>query len=144
MARQNVVLNTLQLHLTDRRCEARYPVREQTILEIGTITLDWNSWVPWPDVFIANRGGGGVHIPNRKPGVYEVKYANHGGDERLYIGETSNLRYRIRQGLVTGRARHSAGRRIRGQEYISKLAIRWAETHGPSCAEEELLNAYRA
>lgn len=124
--------------------QAEVPVGEKTVMEIGTITLNWSSWVAWPDVLIANRGGAGVHIPNRKPGVYEVKYVDHGGDERLYIGETSNLRYRIRQGLVSGRAGHSAGRRIRGQEDISKLAIRWAETRRPACAEEELLHMYRA
>jgi hypothetical protein len=91
-------------------------VGEQRTLKIGSITLNWCTWVPWPDVLIANRGGAGVHIPNRRSGVYEVRYADHSGDERLYIGETSNLRYCIPQGLVTGRARHSADRRIRGKE----------------------------
>jgi hypothetical protein len=51
---------------------------EHKILEIGTITLKWSSWVPWLDILIDNRGGSGVYIPNEKPGVYEVKRADHG------------------------------------------------------------------
>lgn len=117
---------------------------EQTILQIGTITLNWSSWVPWPDVLIDNRGGAGVYIPNRKPGVYEVKRADHGDAERLYIGETRDLRLRVRPGLVKGRAKHPAGGQIRGHEDVSRLVVRWAETHRPACAEEQLLRAYRA
>ena len=117
---------------------------EQTVLEIGTITLNWGGWVPWPDILIANRGGAGVYIPNRKPGVYEVKRADHDGDERLYIGETGDLRFRVRQGLVKGKALHPAGTQIREGEDTSRLVVRWAETYRPACAEEELLRAYRA
>ena len=116
---------------------------EQAILEIGTITLNWNAWVPWPDILIDNRGGAGVYIPNGKPGVYEVKRADHDGDERLYIGETGDLRFRVRQGLVKGKSLHPAGGQIRGSEDTSRLVVRWAETGRPRCAEEELLCAYR-
>jgi hypothetical protein len=116
---------------------------EQTILEIGTIILNWGSWVPWLGILVDNRGGAGVHIPNEKPGVYEVKRADHSRGERLYIGETGNLRFRIRQGLVKGKAGHPAGDQIRGCEDTSRLLVRWAETCRPMCAEEELLRAYR-
>lgn len=86
---------------------------EQTRLEIGVIVLDWDPWIPWRDVLVANRGGAGVHIPNGVPGVYEVRYVDHETAERLHIGRTGNLRMRIRQGLVKGATAHSAGKRIR-------------------------------
>jgi hypothetical protein len=53
------------------------------------------------------------------------------------------LRFRVRQGLVKGKAKHLAGGQIREREDTSKLVVRWAETHRPACAEEELLRAYR-
>jgi hypothetical protein len=94
-------------------------VGEQTRLEIGTIILDWSPWVPWREVLVINRGGAGVFIPNRTPGVYEVRYADHEGAERLHIGRTSYLRMRIRQGLVKGATAHSTGKRIRQEEDMS-------------------------
>ncbi|MGP8001863.1 MAG: hypothetical protein ACLPKI_31735 [Streptosporangiaceae bacterium] len=117
---------------------------EQTILEIGTITLDWSAWVPWTDVSADNRGGAGVSIPNKVAGVYEVRSADNDGDERTYIGKAGDLRLRVRQGLVKGKLPHSGGKRIRAQEDLSRLAIRWAVTDRPAAAEEELHRAYRA
>jgi hypothetical protein len=70
---------------------------EQQILRIGTISLDWSDWVPWLNVLIDNRGGGGILIPNQVPGVYEVSCADHEGQERLYIGKAGDLRFRVRQ-----------------------------------------------
>ena len=29
---------------------------EQVRLEIGTIVLDWSSWIPWYEVAVDNRG----------------------------------------------------------------------------------------
>ncbi len=116
---------------------------ERTRLEIGIIVLDWSPWIPWLDVRIDNRGGGGVFIPNRIPGVYEVKYADHEGAVRLHIGRTGNLRMRIRQGLVKGATAHSTGKRIRQEEDVSRLVIRWAVTERPGAAEEELHRLYR-
>jgi len=115
---------------------------EQTRLEIGTIVLSWNTWTPWLDLLVDNRRGAGVHIPNRAAGVYEVKYADHTGAERLHIGRTNNLRARIRQGLVKG-GMHSTSRRIRQAEDVSRLVIRWATTDRPAAAEEELHRLYR-
>src|SRR5262245_2708688 len=116
---------------------------EQTRLEIGTITLNWSPWIPWRDMLVANRGGAGVFIPNRTPGVYEVRYADYESGERLHIGRTSNLRMRIRQGLVKGSSAHSTGKRIRQEEDMSRLMIRWAVTERPGAAEEELHRLYR-
>jgi hypothetical protein len=109
----------------------------------GTITLDWGRWVLWPDVLIDARGGAGVLIPNGVPGVYEVRHAAAESDERLHIGKASDLRMRIRQGLVKGKVLHSAGKRIRAEEDVSQLVIRWAVTDRPGAAEEELHRLYR-
>jgi hypothetical protein len=127
--------------MSDRRTEAK--MGEQVRLDIGTIVLDWSSWVPWHDVAIDNRGGLGVFIPNRRPGVYEVRYSDQDSDERLHIGMTGNLRMRVRQGLVKGATPHSTGRRIRQHEDLSHLAVRWAVTDRPAAAEEELHRLYR-
>jgi hypothetical protein len=116
---------------------------EQTSLEIGTIILDWSPWIPWRDVLFDNRGGAGVSIPNHVPGVYEVRYADHKAAERLHIGKTSNLRMRIRQGLVKGAVPHSTGERIRQEEDVSRLVIPWAVAERPGAAEEELHRLYR-
>ena len=104
---------------------------EHKILEIGTITLRWSSWVPWLDILIDNRSGLGVYIPNEKPGSYEIKRSDHGGDERLYIGQTGNLRLRVRQGLVKGKLGYPAGKQIRAGEDTSKLVVRWRKQTGP-------------
>lgn len=116
---------------------------EQTRLEIGTIILEWSPWTPWRDVLLDNRGGAGVSIPNHVPGVYEVRYADHQAGERLHIGRASDLRMRIRQGLVKGAVPRSTGKRIRQDEDVSRLVIRWAVTEKPGAAEEELHNRYR-
>ncbi len=115
---------------------------EQTRLEIGTIILDWSPWTPWQDLLLDNRGGAGVSIPNHVPGVYEAKYADHEAAERLHIGRASDLRMRIRQGLVKGAVPHSTGKRIRQEEDVSSLVIRWAVTERPGAAEEELHRLY--
>ena len=116
---------------------------EQTRLEIGTIILDWTSWVLWRDLLVDNQGGAGVRIPNHAPGVYEVRYVDHEGAERLHIGRTSNLRMRIRQGLVRGASGHSTGKRIRRDEDFSRPVVRLATTERPGAAEEELHRLYR-
>lgn len=119
-------------------------VGERARLEIGTITLDWCDWVPWAELSADNRGGAGVAIPNGAPGVYEVRHGGNDGAERLYIGRASDLRLRVRQGLVKGKLPHSGGRRIRESEDVSRLVVRWAATGRPAAAEEELHRAYQA
>ena len=82
---------------------------EQTVLEIGTIKLDWSDWVPWRDVSADNRAGAGVSIPNMIADVYEVRSVDNETDDRIYIGRAGDLRLRVRQGLVKGKLPHSGG-----------------------------------
>lgn len=103
------------------------------------IVLEWSDWYSWEDIEIPNWGGRGregVYIPNRAPGVYEVRYVD--ADERLAIGETMDLRGRIRQALVKGKRPHAAGKRIRANEDISKIVVRWAVTDKHKEAEAAL------
>jgi hypothetical protein len=116
---------------------------DETELAIGSIRLRWSPWVPWQSILLDARRRGGIAIPNRVPGVYEVRYTD-GKEERLTIGKAGDLRWRIRQGLVKGIAPHSTGNRIRAVEDTSRLVVRWAETDRPACAEEELHRRYRA
>ena len=112
---------------------------ETTIIEITPIRLEWSEWIKWEELTVDARSGG-VIVPNRISGVYEVKYEN--SEERLTIGKATNLRYRIKQGLVKGKSPHSAGKHIREHEGVSRLIVRWACTDRPACAEEELHRIY--
>ena len=104
------------------------------IIHIPPIKLLWSDWFPWKLVGMAVRDGG-VRVPDG-PGVYEVRYVD--AVERLTIGKASNLRMRVKQGLVKGKIPHSAGRRIRAYEDVSRIVLRWAETDRPAAVEEEL------
>lgn len=77
-------------------------------------------------------------------GVYEVKYID--SEERLTIGRASDLRMRIKQGLVKGKVPHSAGEKIREneKENLSRIVVRWAITDRPATVEEELHKRYEA
>jgi hypothetical protein len=108
-------------------------------IKIYSIQLDWSDWIPWNNFKIDARGGG-IKVPNKIPGVYEVKYLD--SKERLTIGKASDLRMRIKQGLVKGKVPHSAGEKIRKSENLSKIVIRWAITNRPACIEEELHRRY--
>jgi hypothetical protein len=85
-----------------------------------------------------------VSIPNMVAGVCEVRSIDNDADDRVYIGKAGDLRLRVRQGLVKGKLPHSGEKRIREQEDVSRLVIRWAVTTRPAAAEEELHRAYRA
>jgi hypothetical protein len=105
-------------------------------IEIPAIILHWSDWHPWSKLLIDARSDlAGVTPPNQ-PGVYEAKLINL--DERLTIGRASNLRMRVKQGLVRGKVKHSSGQDIRGREDPSRIVIRWAPTDRPAAAEEEL------
>jgi hypothetical protein len=93
---------------------------EKEIIKIPQIILQWSKWYPWKDVEKGARKSE-IKIPNKKPGVYEVKYKCD--DKRLTIGKASDLRMRIRQGLVKGKIPHSAGKKIRKNEETSKIVI---------------------
>jgi hypothetical protein len=42
-------------------------------INIQPIHLEWSDWVPW-DKLQSDARKGGFKVPNKKPGVYEVKY----------------------------------------------------------------------
>ena len=100
------------------------------IIQIPKITLNWSEWTPWYNIVED------ADIPNHTKGVYEVKIRNQ--EKRLQIGKSSNLRRRIRQGLIKGKAKHSSGKRIREKEDLDRIVVRWATTEYPSAVEEEL------
>ena len=108
---------------------------------IPPIHLEWSEWVDWNKLMEDARSGG-IRIPNKKPGVYEARIKS--GLERLTIGKASDLRMRIRQGLIKGKTQHSSGKRIRAHDDVSNIEIRWAETDRPSAVEEELHRQYLA
>ncbi len=112
---------------------------ETQILKIPDVHLHWSDWHPWWKIVMHARASS-VHIPSKQPGVYEVRLLE--GDERLTIGMTTDLRYRIRQCLVKGKGKHSAGERIRATVDTSMIEVRWAETDRPAAAEEELHRHY--
>lgn len=114
-------------------------VRDQTI-DIPRITLNWSEWTSWSSIALLERDGG-VNIPNKSPGVYEVKHEH--SNECLTIGKAADLRWRVRQGLVRGKAPHSSGSLIRAHEDLTTILVRWAVTDRPAAAEEELHRLYR-
>lgn len=113
---------------------------EDEVITIAPIRLRWSDWILWGDLKIDARHGGGIRVPSGISGVYEVKYGDT--DERLTIGKASDLRMRIKQALVKGKVPHSAGKRIRAEEDLSKIVVRWAATDRPAAAEEELHKKY--
>lgn len=115
---------------------------DEEMLNIPPIILKWSDLVSWDALTVDVRHGGGVRVPNHEPGVYEVKYGD--SEKRLTIGKASDLRMRIKQGLVKGKAKHSSGSKIRAGEEVSKLVVRWAITDRPAAAEEELHRRYKA
>jgi len=111
-------------------------------IRIPLICLKWSDWVPWNDLSLDARYEGGIRVPNGVPGVYEVRRAD--SEERLTIGKASNLRFRIKQGLIKGKTAHSTGENIRAHEDVHRLLVRWAQTDRPAAAEEDLHLKHRA
>ena len=103
---------------------------------IPPVTLTWSHWVPWVQLTVDSRSGQGVRVPNKRPGVYEVRHRD--AQERLTIGKASDLRMRIKQGLVKGKLPHSSGDAINVNESTSELVVRWAVTERRAAVEEEL------
>ena len=112
---------------------------EVQIIEIPTVHLEWSEWYNWKEIEMSVRNGG-INIPSLK-GVYEVKTRDT--DEILTIGKASNLRNRIKRGLVQGKSSHSSGIKIRKHEDTERIQIRWALTNIPSAVEENLHHKYR-
>lgn len=101
-----------------------------------TIELEWSDWTAWDAIKVDARRVGGVKIP-RTPGVYEAKYKED--EKRLTIGKASNLRERVRNGLVKGRIPHGPREDMRfATERFSEMVVRWAVTDRPAAAEEEI------
>jgi hypothetical protein len=65
-------------------------------------------------------------------------------NERLTIGKAKDLYKRIIRALILGKLKHLTGKKIRANEELSKLVVRWAETDRPAAVEEELHRRYRA
>ena len=114
---------------------------ERELIQIAPIELIWSDWFKWHDIEVDVRKGG-IRLPNGEPGVYEAKYVDQ--EERLTIGKASDLRMRVKQGLVKGKTRHSAGQSIRENENAIDVVVRWAVTDRPSAVEEELHRRYLA
>ena len=107
------------------------------IINIERIILDWSEWYTFNHI-LANIG----LIPNVS-GVYEV--IEPGKECRLTIGESCELRRRIRTQLIKGSS-HSAGEDIK-QNFEpaehSNLLVRWALTNRRACVQEELHRLYQ-
>jgi len=108
--------------------------REEIIIQ--PIALDWSDWYPWNDLKIDARSSMGINVPNYVSGVYEARYEDE--EKRLTIGKATDLRMRVRQGLVKGKTPHSAGEKIRANEDVTRIVVRWSVTDRPCAVEEEL------
>lgn len=111
-------------------------------LTIPPIELRWSEWTAWSRLQLDARSDPqAVRVPD-KPGVYEAKLTD--SEERLTIGRASNLRMRIKQGLVKeAKVPHSSGDNIRTKEDTSRIVVRWALTDRPAAAEGELHRQYK-
>jgi hypothetical protein len=114
---------------------------EKDIIRIPEIVLEWSAWNLWENLKTDGQTGVDIRIP-KEPGVYEVRLNE--SSERLTIGKTNNLQRRVKQGLVKGQIPHSTGEKIRANEDIAEIYVRWAVTDRPSAAEEELHRQYKA
>ncbi len=106
------------------------------LIKIPPINLEWTEWYPWNRFESDARSDSNGITPPNSSGVYEARLIEL--EQRLTIGKTSNLRKRVKQGLVKGKVPHSSGKDIREQEDTSKILIRWAVTDRPAAVEEEL------
>jgi hypothetical protein len=105
-------------------------------LDLRAIELKWSEWFTWEDLAKDDRRGEGIQVPDGTPGVYEAKL--EGANDFLMIGKAADLQSRIKAGLVKGSLRHEAGAKIRANEDLSRVRVRWALTGRPAAAEEEL------
>ena len=110
------------------------------VLRIPDIWLKWSYYERWEDIAGTGEHSEGIELPPPEPGVYEVYRS--GTAAALYIGGTSHLRRRVRDGLVKGVLMHVAGQKMREKEDPAVLTVRWAVTERPAAAEEELLRRH--
>jgi hypothetical protein len=72
----------------------------------------------------------------------QANQCSGGAPARLTIGKASDLRVRVRQGLIKGLVLHSSGKGIRTNGNVAKIVIRWKITVRPAAVEEELHNRH--
>ena len=113
---------------------------EDELLELPPIQLPWSRWERWQD--LADHGTAVIDLPRGTPGVYEARMKE--SEERLTIGRASDLRTRILHALVRGVWSHPAGDKIREQEDLDRVLVRWAVTDRPAAVEEELHRRHTA
>ena len=117
-------------------------VGDTVFIEMRRVILQWSEWYEWSRFELDARSGpNAVMLPNT-PGVYEAKLRE--AADRLTIGRASNLRMRVKQGLVKDKVPHSAGKDIRKNEDTSRIVIRWAVCDRPAAAEEELHRRHKS
>lgn len=105
-------------------------------------TLNWHEWVSWNDLLRDVRSDRAAPNPPSGPGVYEVKHSDQ--EKRLVIGKASDIRSRLKQGLVKGKLGHPPGDRLREDiKDFSTVQIRWAVTVIPAAVEEHLLQQHK-
>lgn len=106
------------------------------------IVLNWHDWVLWEEMLHDARSNKNAPNPPAEPGVYEVKFIDQ--VFRLVIGRASNIRGRLKDGLIKGKVGHPPGDRLR-EEILdrSNIHVRWATTPSPSGAEEFLLQRHK-
>ena len=97
-------------------------------------TLEWSEWFPWNNIYSRR-----IRAPEQ-PGVYEARH--QGRESRLHIGETNLLKRRISY-LVRGDGPHSAGERIRANENVANVLVRWAVTDRHEEIEQQLHREHR-
>jgi len=136
------MLMRLRLHVDASTTESEgcQDMSEKQTISIPSIELEWSEWFLWNDLMKDARKNG-IKIPNGVSGVYEARCQDQ--EERLTIGKASDLRWRIRQGMLKGKGDHSSGGKIRVNEDTSRIVVRWAITDRPSCVEEELHKIHR-
>jgi hypothetical protein len=98
----------------------------QQLIVLDPITLSWSEWYPFE--FVSTN----IRLIPKEPGVYEViePVKEHDNQCRLTIGETGNLRRRIRNQLIKGKG-HSAGKDILinfEPAIRATLLVRWSLT----------------
>ena len=106
-------------------------------IELPTVVLRWSYFERWEDVATGMADGERIDTPPDEPGVYEVAGDSRDGS-RLYIGRAADLKSRVCYALIVEKPPHPAGQKIRENEDLAQLSIRWAVTDRPAAVEEEL------
>ena len=97
----------------------------------------WEQWHSWNSIYTLVKDGG-VEIPNGIGCVYEVRLV--GSRERLVIARSGDLRWAIREELVrrSPNSTSAAGRKIRENEDLAKIQIRWMITENHADEKQNL------